>query len=40
MYASKGDTEKALSAYKRAIDLSDDGLTVVPNVERKIRKLK
>lgn len=40
MYASKGDTERALSAYKRAIDLSDDGLTVVPNIERKIRKLK
>ncbi|MBQ2017148.1 MAG: tetratricopeptide repeat protein, partial [Alphaproteobacteria bacterium] len=40
MYASKGDTEKALAAYKRAIDLSDDGLTVVPNIERKIRKLK
>lgn len=40
MYAKKGDTEKALTAYKRAIDLSDDGLTVVPDVERKIRKLK
>ena len=32
--------DKAKEAYKRAIDLSDDGLTVVPDVERKIRKLK
>lgn len=40
MYAAKGDVDKATDAYKRAIDLSDDGLTVVPFVERKIRKLK
>ncbi|MDO4423596.1 MAG: tetratricopeptide repeat protein, partial [Pseudomonadota bacterium] len=40
MYATKGDFDKAKEAYKRAIDLSDDGLTVVPDVERKIRKLK
>lgn len=40
MHAAKGEKDKALEAYKRAIDLSDDGLTVVPNVERKIRKLK
>jgi tetratricopeptide (TPR) repeat protein len=40
MHAAKGEKNKALEAYKRAIDLSDDGLTVVPNVERKIRKLK
>ncbi len=40
MYAATGDIDKALAAYKRAIDLSDDGLTVVPNVEKKIRKLK
>ena len=40
MYAATGDFDKALAAYKRAIDLSDDGLTVVPNVEKKIRKLK
>ena len=40
MYAAIGDIDKALAAYKRAIDLSDDGLTVVPDVERKIRKLK
>ncbi|MBQ8729317.1 MAG: hypothetical protein IJY77_03385 [Alphaproteobacteria bacterium] len=40
MHVIKGDTDKARDAYMRAIELSDDGLTVVPNVERKIRKLK
>lgn len=40
MYAIKGDTEKAKDAYMRAIDLSDDGLTVIPVIERKIRKIK
>lgn len=40
MYAAKGDVDKAIEAYNRAIDLSDDGLTVVPYVERKIRNLK
>lgn len=40
MYAAKGDVDKAIEAYNRAIDLSDDGLTVVPYIERKIRNLK
>ena len=40
MYAIKGDVEKAKDAYMRAIDLSDDGLTVIPVIERKIRKIK
>lgn len=40
MYATKGDVEKAADAYMRAIDLSDDGLTVIPVIERKIRKIK
>ena len=40
MYVIKGDIDKANDAYKRAIDLSDDGLVVVPLIERKIRKLK
>ncbi|MBQ8256050.1 MAG: tetratricopeptide repeat protein [Alphaproteobacteria bacterium] len=40
IYATKGENKKAIEAYKRAIDLSDDGLTVVPDIERKIRKLK
>lgn len=40
MYASKGDVNAARAAYMRAIDLSDDGLIVVPEIERKLRKLK
>ena len=40
LYVAKGDDGKAIDAYKRAIELADDGLTVVPDVERKIRKLK
>ena len=40
MYAINGDVDKATDAYMRAIDLSDDGLTVVPLIERKIRKIK
>ena len=32
--------EKALDAYMQAIDLSDDGLIIVPEIEKKIRKLK
>jgi tetratricopeptide (TPR) repeat protein len=40
IYVSIGEYDKAREAYMRAIDLSDDGLTVVPEIERKIRKLK
>ena len=40
MYVEIGEYDNARNAYKRAIDLSDDGLTVVPNIERKIRKIK
>lgn len=40
LYVIKGEKDKAIDAYMRAIELSDDGLTVVPYVERKIRKLK
>ena len=40
LYMGKGNKERARDAYQRAIDLSDDGLTVVPNVERKLRKIK
>lgn len=39
-YVKKGDTEKAKKSYLRAIDLADDGLIVVPFVQKKIRKLK
>lgn len=40
IYMSLGDVDKAKSSYIRAIDLSDDGLVVVPELERKLRKLK
>ncbi len=40
LYAAKGDVDKAIDAYMRAIELSDDGLVVVPNVQKKIRDLK
>ncbi len=40
LYAEKGDNKLAQDAYMRAIDLSDDGLTVVSVIKKKIRKLK
>ena len=39
-YVENGDIEKAKKSYQRAIDLSDDGLVVVPFIQKKIRKLK
>ena len=40
MYTKKKDYFNARRAYMRALDLSDDGLIVVPFVEKKLRKLK
>ena len=40
LYLKKGENEKAKKSYLRAIDLSDDGLVVVPFVQRKLRKVK
>lgn len=40
LHAAAGHIEDARAAYGRAIDLSDDGLIVVPYVEKKLRKLK
>lgn len=40
LYEQVGDCDRARDAYKRAIELSDDGMVVVPKIERKIRKLK
>ena len=40
MYQKKGNTDKAIKSYMRALDLSDDGMVVVPFVEKKLRKLK
>ena len=39
-YKKIGDKEKARRSYLRAIDLSDDGLVVVPYIQKKIRNLK
>ncbi len=40
LYVEIGDEKSARDAYMRAIELSDDGLVVVPNIEKKLRKLK
>lgn len=40
LYAARGDSKRSRDAYLRAIELADDGLVVIPLVEKKIRKLK
>ena len=40
MYKKKGDKEKAVKSYMRALELSDDGMVVAPFVEKKLRKIK
>lgn len=40
LYAARGDAKRARDAYLHAIELADDGLVVIPLVEKKIRKLK
>ena len=40
LYSRAGNSKMAHDAYMRAIDLSDDGLVVVPQIQRKIRKLR
>jgi tetratricopeptide (TPR) repeat protein len=40
LYMKKGDKEKARASYLRAIELSDDGLVVLPYVQKKLRKAK
>jgi tetratricopeptide (TPR) repeat protein len=40
LYSETEQIDKARDAYLRAIELSDDGLVVVPFIERKIRNLK
>ena len=39
-YVAAGKANMARTAYGRAIELAEDGLTVVPNIEKKIRKIK
>ena len=40
LYKQYGEKDKALRAYSRALDLSEDCLVIVPVVKEKIRKLK
>ena len=40
LYKKRGDKERAKRAYSQALDLSNDGLIVIPNVKKKLRKLK
>lgn len=40
LYVASGDENLARDAYTRAIELSDDGLVIVPQVRKKLRDLK
>ena len=40
LYVEIGNEKMARDAYLRAIELSDDGLVVVPRIQQKLRKLK
>ena len=40
MYIAAGEENLARDAYSRAIELSDDGLSVRPNLEKKIKRIK
>ncbi len=40
LYMKNGDQERALRAYKQALDLSEDAFVVMPFIEKKIRKLQ
>lgn len=40
LYNDVGDAARARDAYVRAIDLSKDGLVIVPNIKKKLRILK
>ena len=40
LYVAAGDKKLAYDAYLRAIELSDDGLVVVPKIQKKLREVK
>ena len=40
LYIAVGDKKLARDAYLRAIELSDDGLVIVPNIQKKLRETK
>ena len=39
-YVIKGDKPAARAAYTRAIELADDGLSIIPKIMKKLRKIK
>ena len=39
-YSNSGNKKMARDAYMRAIELSSDGLSVAPNIQKKLRRLK
>ena len=39
-YIATGKNDLARDAYNRAIELAEDGLVIVPNIKKKIRKIK
>jgi len=40
IYRKKGDKTAAQRAYMRALELSDDGLVVVPFVQKKLKRVR
>jgi predicted negative regulator of RcsB-dependent stress response len=40
LYLQKGDKTKAKRSYLHALDLSEDGLIIVPSVRKKLKKIK
>ena len=40
LYAETGQEKLAREAYLKAIDLSDDGLTILPKLKKKLREIK
>lgn len=40
LYVAAGDKKLARDAYQRAIDLSDDGQVIVPQIKKKLREIK
>lgn len=40
LYVAAGDEKLARDAYLRAIELSDDGLVIVPKIQKKLREIK
>ena len=39
-YVAAGDTARATAAYQHAVSLADDGFSVIPKINKKLRKIK